>query len=83
MAGPPQRFLLQLDEAKKSLTLAKRTAPDAKTQLSYQNPEPRLLLLSGQIDGHRVSVKATRIDESKFLLTTRGFHWINEYPLNQ
>jgi hypothetical protein len=83
MAGPPQRFLLQLDEAKKSLTLAKRTAPDAKTQLSYQNPEPRLLFLSGQIDGHRVTVKATRIDESNFLLTTRGFHWINEYPLNQ
>jgi hypothetical protein len=24
-----------------------------------------------------------RDDEKEFLLTTRGFHWINEYPYNR
>lgn len=81
--GSFQRFFLKLDQAKKIMELAKRDDPNSKTVLSYQNPEPNVLILQGDIDGNNVNVKARSVDVSKFPLTSRGFHWINEYPFNQ
>jgi len=41
------------------------------------------LILDGQMDGHRVQMQFKLMDRGKFLLVSRGFHWIQEYPFNR
>ena len=53
-----------------------------RTDFTYENPQPDVLTLTGQMNGHQVAATLRRMDESKFLLMNRGFHWINEYPAN-
>jgi hypothetical protein len=81
--GPLERFLLKLDQSKKSFTLTKRGDPNWKANFSYREGEKDVLLLEGELDGQKVSAKLHRVDESKVLLTSRGFHWINEVPFNR
>lgn len=54
-----------------------------KSTLTYSRPDPGHLTLKGTFEGAPLSVQLRRIDESKFLLLSRGFHWINELPLNR
>jgi hypothetical protein len=39
--------------------------------------------LSGMFRGHEVALQLARRDLRSFLLVRRGFHWINEIPLNR
>lgn len=41
------------------------------------------LTLTGRIKNDSVYIHFKRYDEKNFLLMNRGFHWINEYPLNR
>jgi hypothetical protein len=41
------------------------------------------LHLTGVLEKHFVDATLTRRDQSELLLVSRGFHWINEYPLNR
>lgn len=41
------------------------------------------LMLSGVLVKDTVSITMTRYPDKKFLLMTRGFHWINEVPFNR
>lgn len=50
--------------------------------LSYTLRDPQHLELSGSFGGKRIAVRAHRSDTT-FLLTSRGFHWINEDPYNR
>ncbi len=34
-------------------------------------------------NGEAIQTKLRRIDDKSFLLTSRGFHWINEYPFKR
>lgn len=76
-----QYYRLVLD--KNVLRLKKYRDPKWKSSLSFQQPGPGRLALEGTFDGYRLRAKLRRVDDSKFLLTNRGFHWINEYPFNR
>jgi hypothetical protein len=78
-----QRFRLQMDQEKGTLTLRKREDPNWQTVLTYQQVEPGVLTLTGDMGGARLTARMRRIDEPQFLLTNRGFHWINEVPFNR
>ncbi len=78
-----RRYGLQLDAAKKTLALTKRDDAAWKSALTYQNPAPDRLLVEGTFDGRKVRASLHRIEVPKFLLVTRGFHWINEFPFNR
>jgi hypothetical protein len=72
------------------LTLGKRrlalTKSDDKTwrpSFAYNETQPGLLALSGTMDGHKTRLLLRREDESSYRLISRGFHWINETPLNR
>src|SRR5207253_10976063 len=82
MSDSRQRFTLNLDMAKRTLKLGKRDDPNWKTDLSFTQPEPELITMEGTLDGHRIRATLHRTDASKVLLTSRAFHWINEYPFN-
>ena len=77
------RFRVKLDEARKTMALTKRDDPAWKSSLVYQRAAPDRLTLEGTFDGHRVRASLHRIEESTFLLITRGFHWVNEDPFNR
>ena len=42
-----------------------------------------VLELAGELEGRAIEVRAQAIDLDAFLLTNRGFNWINEVPLNR
>lgn len=80
---PHQRFSLQLDEGKQTLTLRKREDPNWNTTLTYKHVGPELMTLAGTLNGSEMTARLRRSEDRKFLLTDRGFHWINEFPFNR
>jgi hypothetical protein len=78
-----RRYMLNLDFAKKLMTLTRFDDPAWKSVFSYKQPEPELLELEGTLDGKKIAAKLRRTDESALLLKSRGFHWINELPFNR
>jgi hypothetical protein len=83
MGGPNQGFVLDLNMENKSLSLGKRDNSEWKAEFSFEEIDPELITLSGEMDGHKTNARLVRFDESKFLLRNRGFHWIQEYPFNR
>jgi hypothetical protein len=83
MSDTRQRYRIKLDADKKVLHLTKRDDPAWQTSLSYTQPGPQRLAVEGPFDGHEIRASLHRVDESSFLLTSRGFHWINEFPFNR
>jgi hypothetical protein len=70
----PKRGVLALTDSKNK---------NWKAQFVFQHPSPAQLTLDGSIDGHPVRMELHRLDETKFLFASRGFHWIQEYPFNR
>lgn len=83
MSGPNQGFILDLNMENKTLSLGKRDNADWKAEFSFEETDPELITLSGEMDGHKTNARLVRFDESTFLLRNRGFHWIQEYPFNR
>ncbi len=83
MMGQIQHLYLHFDAQSKKFSLTNPFDPSWIARFDYENPEPSLLILTGKIGGQPVSVTLHREDESKFLLNSRGFSWIQEYSLNR
>jgi len=75
-----ERFQVSLDASKNVLFLSKQDDKAWTARFSYQRPAPDELLLTGTMAGHNVQMQLKRVDEKKFLLASRGFHWVQEYP---
>jgi hypothetical protein len=78
-----ERYGSQLDQEKRTLTLRKRDDPNWNTVLTYEQVSPEVITLAGALNGSEMTARLHRTDERKFLLTDRGFHWINEFPFNR
>jgi len=76
------RYMMKDDPKQHTLTLRRGADGAPKGTLTYQRPVPSTLLLRGTVDGHQIEATLHR-DDREQLLTTRGFHWINEYPFNR
>jgi len=83
MAGPNQGYSMKLDMDKKTMDFGKAADKAWKANLTFERPDNDTITMTGQWDGHNVIAKLKRFDESKFLLTNRGFHWISETPFNR
>lgn len=82
MSGPNQFYKLELDMEKKKMALTNPSDPKWKAEFSFEESEPGLITLDGQLEGKPTRAKLLRTDESQFLLKRRGFHWISESPFN-
>lgn len=60
-----------------TITLNKRD------RLTITRPGPDGVILAGTLNGATATIRLKKIDTSKLLLLGRGFHWINEQPLNR
>ncbi|HXH92180.1 MAG TPA: hypothetical protein VNN25_11415 [Thermoanaerobaculia bacterium] len=78
-----QRVNVQLVEKTQKLIVSRRNEPAWDGILSYARPDAETLIIDGDLGGHKVHALCHREPIPKFLLTTRGFHWINEYPFNR
>jgi uncharacterized membrane protein YphA (DoxX/SURF4 family) len=50
--------------------------------LAWSQPDPDRLVLQGTVRGEALMVKLRRVDESRVLLLTRGFHLISDDAVN-
>ncbi len=86
MNGEQVQYGFQVDPMERTLRLASDGANGWNGVFSTQDPRPGELILTGELDGHRMQVKLRRLDlsdPSRFLLMNRGFHWVNEQPLRR
>ena len=77
-------ILRQQTNAKaRTITVSSYRNPRAGSVLRFIRMPPNRLRLWGRIGRRRIEATLHRVDESKFLLLSRGFHWISEYPFNR
>jgi hypothetical protein len=76
-------FGAAIDQAARSLTLSKANDRTWTARLTFERPAPDRLQLEGVMDGHKIRMRLELFDRNKFLLVTRGFHWVQEYPFNR
>jgi hypothetical protein len=76
-------FAAVLDEHAGNITLNSRTDKSVTAKFSYSRSAPGSLSLDGTLRGRKVTIKLERMDEKKFLLESRGFHWVQDYPFNR
>lgn len=81
MSDQRNRYMIELTE--KAFTLKKRDDPKYATSFTYARKDPNTLMLDGTMDGKKIHATLQKSEMRDFLLTTRGFHWINEYPFNR
>ncbi len=84
MAGELTYRRFKLTPATHTLTLISGRREKQKSEpLSYRENGPGRLEIAGTFKGRKVHATLHREEASKFLLISRGFHWINEYPYNE
>jgi uncharacterized membrane protein YphA (DoxX/SURF4 family) len=62
---------------------ARRAQRVRQGTLVYSRPDPDHLVLQGTLAGDSLTLALRRINESKYLLVTRGLHVIDDSPINQ
>ncbi|HUI85270.1 MAG TPA: hypothetical protein VL240_13660 [Candidatus Binatia bacterium] len=81
MTGDLQYFPAQVNPQTRVLAISR--GGTVIGAFHYNDSVPGLLLLSGIMDHHPVDIRLHREDESKFLLNSRGFHWIQDSAVYQ
>ncbi len=83
MDDTQQRFTPEYSPAKHSVALSPFGGKGAKGAFTYASPDKDHLVLQGTLLEDALTVKLRRLDPSRFLLMSRGFHWVSEYPFNR
>jgi hypothetical protein len=67
----------------KTIALTKDTDKNWKAKFVFQRVGENELILDGNMDSHKIHMQHELVDLTKFVLVSRGFHWIQEYPFNR
>jgi hypothetical protein len=81
--GSRERYRYELQPLARRLVMSKRDDPSWTSTLEFRRLGPGEIELSGAFDGRAVRTRLRRVEEPVFRLTSRGFHWISEYPFNR
>jgi hypothetical protein len=73
----------KIDAKRKSIELSKDDDKKWKAALAFNRMKPDQMTLDGNMDGHKVRLELKLVDRNKFMLVSRGFHWVQEYPFNR
>ena len=76
-------FGTNLDAKRDTLALTKNDDPKWKGQLAVHREGPGRMTLDGKMGQQTIRMQLSLMDRSKFLLVSRGFHWIQDYPFNR
>lgn len=86
MAGNREQYFLQLDSELKSAKLWNTSNVKRTASLALDYSTTNQMTLVGQVDGHPIDAKLTRVDMSdprKYPLMNKGLHWVNPYIDNR
>jgi hypothetical protein len=78
------QYAAKVDTAAKTIALT--TAPTNGTAagtLTYSQPAADRVVFDGTVGQHAVHMDTRLVDHTKFLLLSRGFHWVQEFPFNR
>lgn len=67
----------------KVIALTKYSDKNWKGNLTFQRVAGDRLILDGNMDSHKIHMQLQLVDRSKFVVVSRGFHWVQEYPFNR
>ena len=71
------------DISGKSIALTKQADKTWSARLTFDQPSPEVLVLDGEMDGHKVHMDTRLFDHKKLMLLSRGFSWVQESPFNR
>lgn len=49
---------------------------------TFRQPAADRLELTGEVEGHPVTISMRRVDPDRFPLSSTGFHWVRDLPAN-
>jgi hypothetical protein len=75
-------YKTKFDTVAKTLRLTYTKDTTQITTLAYKVEKDRMIL-SGKWNGKEMHAEFIKKDQKKYLLTNRGFHWINEFAYNR
>lgn len=84
--GLRKRVNFTLDSTKHIIRMNDYAAPITDTTqyvFTYTQSDSEKLFLKGKIKNDSIRVAMKKMKPRNFLLTTRGFHWVNEVPFNK
>jgi hypothetical protein len=81
MADSVIRFVYRNDSTAKVLSLPARTGADS-SRFAYSYPDASHLQLAGRFRGDSIVMMLKRSDR-QYLLTSRGYNWVQELPFNR
>lgn len=76
-------YKLKIDQKKSTITLSMPADSNKKFSFNYTLSKDSVLNMQGNGPHGPLNATFKRFDEKKFLLRSRGFHWVNEYPFNK
>lgn len=85
-SGLRKRLNFRIDKKNKILFLTDYTADSSDTTkyaFPYLQADSSSLFLKGKFKNDSVKVSMKKMNRKDFLLNSRGFHWINEFPFNK
>jgi hypothetical protein len=81
MTGGDDMRMVELVEDERRMTFNEdQKAGKSAIVLTYEEPAPGVLVLTGTVDGKTLRVKLNQVPLERFRLVSWGFHWINETP---
>ncbi len=75
--GPAETYVLKVEPEGDMLRFS------WSSEFDVEQPSADALVLRGEHRGRTLEIELARRDLNSFLLVRRGFHWINEIPLNR
>jgi hypothetical protein len=76
-----ENYGASVDVSKGTLAITRQSDKAWKADLKFTRSAPDRLNMEGTMAGHAAEIQLHRVDENKFLLKSRGFHWVQEYPV--
>ena len=85
MDDTPLAMPARVDLAAKTVTFTQGQGDQRKTvgTLAIDQPSPDKLILDGTIGGKPIRMETHLFPRENFLLVSRGFNWIQEFPFNR
>ena len=81
-ADAKRSYGVSADTTDRTLRVYSTAEIDSAPRLRYAFVDG-MLHLDGVLDGDTLAVRMRRVDHTKFLLTSRGYRWVNEFPFNR
>jgi hypothetical protein len=76
-------YTVSINAKDNTLVFTKGSDKNFKGTFTFQRMNPDQLILDGDMGGHKTHMLMRLADRGKFMLVSRGFHWIQEYPFNR